>query len=204
MTVHSGLLTALAAATPEEAVMVADRLGRYRDGAATLDGVPLRELDRATVRELILVADNDARLFTGPLRETLGGRDDSGRRAALHTADAGDVVPDGLDVRVAERGREFSGGQQQRLRLARALLADPPVLILVEPTSAVDAHTEARIAARLRDARAGRTTLVVTTSPLVLDRADEVAYVEDGRVRAVGTHRGLLADEPAYAALVTR
>jgi ABC-type multidrug transport system fused ATPase/permease subunit len=210
LTVHSGRLTALAAATPEEAVILADRLGRYRDAAATLSGVPLRELDRATVRELILLADNDARLFTGPLRETLSGPaavTDADIRAALDVASAGDVLdalPDGLDARVAERGREFSGGQQQRLRLARALLVDPPVLILVEPTSAVDAHTEARIAARLRTARAGRTTLVVTTSPLVLDQADEVAYVEGGVVRATGTHRDLLIDEPRYAATVTR
>jgi ABC-type multidrug transport system fused ATPase/permease subunit len=207
LTVHGGQLTALAAATPEEAVEVADRLGRYRDGAATLDGVPLRDLDLATVRELILVADNDARLFTGPLRETLGGRGDADLRAALAVASAQDVLtalPDGLDARVAERGREFSGGQQQRLRLARALLVDPPVLILVEPTSAVDAHTEARIAGRLRAARAGRTTVVVTTSPLVLDRADRVAYLESGAVRAEGTHRELLTEEPRYAACVTR
>jgi len=207
LTVHGGRLTALAAATPEEAVAVADRLGRYRDGAAALDTVPLRELDRATVRELILVADNDARLFTGPLRETLGGRGDADIRAALDVASAADVLdalPEGLDAQVAERGREFSGGQQQRLRLARALLVDPPVLILVEPTSAVDVHTEARIAGRLRAAREGRTTLVVTTSPLVLDQADEVAYVEGGLVRATGTHRDLLVDEPRYAATVTR
>jgi ABC-type multidrug transport system fused ATPase/permease subunit len=198
------------AATPEEAVTIADRLGRYRDSAARLNGVPLRDLDRETVRELVLVADNDARLFTGPLRETLAARstvDDRAIRAALGTASAEDVLdalPEGLDAFVAERGREFSGGQQQRLRLARALLADPAVLILVEPTSAVDAHTEARIAARLREARAGRTTVVMTTSPLLLDWADHVVYVEGGRVRAEGTHRDLLTESPRYAATVTR
>ena len=210
LTIHSGQLTAVATATPEEAVALADRLGRYRDGAAHLAGVPLKELDRSTVRELVLVADNDARLFTGALRETLdvrGRSSDADLYDALAVASAQDVVealPDGLDAYVAERGREFSGGQQQRLRLARALLADPPVLILVEPTSAVDAHTEARIAARLRAARTGRTTVVMTTSPLVLDHADHVVYLEGGRVRAEGTHRTLLLDEPRYAATVTR
>jgi ABC-type multidrug transport system fused ATPase/permease subunit len=210
LTIHSGRLTAVASATPEEAVEVMDRLGRYVDSAARFDGVPLRDLSRETVRELILVADNDARLFTGPLREALdvrGRAGDAELSEALATASARDVVdalPDGLGATVAERGREFSGGQQQRLRLARALLVDPPVLILVEPTSAVDAHTEARIAQRLRDARTGRTTVVVTTSPLLLDHADHVAYLEGGRVRAEGTHRDLLSEEPRYAATVTR
>ena len=90
---------------------------------------------------------------------------------------------------VAERGRSFSGGQRQRLVLARALAADPEILVLVEPTSAVDAHTEARIAARLRGHRAGRTTVVTTTSPLLLDRVDVVAFLRDGRVVATGTPR---------------
>jgi len=210
LVVHSGQLTALVSAVPEDVVEVANRLGRYRDGESTLDGVPLRGLKRATVRELILVADNDARLFTGSLRTTLDARgtaSDADIRAALTVAGAQDVLtalPDGLDARVAERGREFSGGQQQRLRLARALLADPPVLILVEPTSAVDAHTEARIAARLGAARSGRTTVVVTTSPLLLDHADRVVYLAGGRVCAEGTHRELLSTEPRYAATVTR
>jgi ABC-type multidrug transport system fused ATPase/permease subunit len=114
------------------------------------------------------------------------------------------ALPDGLSSRVEERGRTFSGGQRQRLVLARALVADPDVLVLVEPTSAVDAHTEARIAERLHEARAGRTTVVVTASPLVLDRADQVAFVADGHVAAVGTHRELLAAAPAYRRTVTR
>ncbi len=105
--------------------------------------------------------------------------------------------PSGLDAVIDERGRSFSGGQRQRLSLTRALLADAEILVLVEPTSAVDAHTEARIALRLRDARAGRTTVVVTASPLMLDRADRVVLVEDGRVSAQGSHRELLRRERA-------
>ena len=106
---------------------------------------------------------------------------------------------------VAERGREFSGGQQQRLRLARALLADPPVLVLVEPTSAVDAHTEARIADRLAARAPGRTTVVCTTSPLVLDRADHVALRGGGPGRRPRAPTANCSTRRAgYAATVTR
>jgi ABC-type multidrug transport system fused ATPase/permease subunit len=167
----------------------------------------VRELTLPAMRGAVLVADPGARLFSGPLREEIGGGSDRRLREALHTACATDIVdelPSGLDDEIAEGGREFSGGQQQRLRLARALAADPEVLILVEPTSAVDAHTEARIAGRLAEHRTGRTTVVCTTSPLVLDRADEVAFVDAGRVTAAGPHRELLATVPRYAATVTR
>ena len=115
--------------------------------------------------------------------------------------------PSGGDVqatRITERGRSLSGGQRQRLALARSLVVDPPVLVLDEPTSAVDAHTEARIADGLRAIRAGRTTVVFTSSPLLLDRADRVVFVEDGRAAAVGTHRELLRSLPRYRAAVTR
>ncbi|WJK42349.1 ABC transporter ATP-binding protein [Solwaraspora sp. WMMA2056] len=208
--VAPGRLTTVAATDPAAATALADRLGRYVDAEVTLAGVPLRELALGAVRERILVADNDARLFTGRLRDELdivGGAADDELTSALVAASATDIVaalPDGLDARVAERGREFSGGQQQRLRLVRALLTDPPILVLVEPTSAVDAHTEARIAGRLRAARSGRTTVVCSTSPLLLDQADQVAFLHDGKVVAEGTHRALLEREPRYAALVTR
>jgi ABC-type multidrug transport system fused ATPase/permease subunit len=171
----------------------------------TWGGVPVRDLALPAMREAVLVADPSARLFSGRLREEIG--DGDALRDALHAACATDIVeelPEGLDAEVAEGGREFSGGQQQRLKLARALVADPEVLILVEPTSAVDAHTEARIAGRLAGFRSGRTTVVCTTSPLVLDWADEVAFVESGRVTAAGSHRDLLATAPRYAATVTR
>jgi ABC-type multidrug transport system fused ATPase/permease subunit len=211
--IRPGRLSALAAAEPRDAIEIADRLGRFVDGTVTLAGVPLKDLPRSAVRELILVADNDARLFAGSLRTelTAGWRGqtpgDDVLRSALTTASADDIVaglPDGLDTEIAERGREFSGGQQQRLRLARALVADVPITILIEPTSAVDAHTEARIADRLAAARAGRTTVVATTSPLMLDRVDHVIYIEEGKVIAEGAHRELLASEPRYAATVTR
>jgi ABC-type multidrug transport system fused ATPase/permease subunit len=204
LTVREGRLTAVAAASPEDAQAIADRLGRFADGPVTWGDVPLSDVPMPVLREAVLVSDNDARLFSGTLADELGGGDVT---PALRAACAGDVVeglPGGLGGEVAEAGREFSGGQQQRLRLARALAADPEVLVLVEPTSAVDAHTEARIAGRLAEFRRGRTTVVCTTSPLVLDHADDVAFVEAGQVTAAGSHRELLAVAPRYAATVTR
>jgi ABC-type multidrug transport system fused ATPase/permease subunit len=212
LVVAPGELTAVVAGVPEQASAIADRLGRFADsdGVVRLGGVDLRDLPLEFVRRRVLVSEHDPRLFTGRLAGELdptGSAPADRVLAALHTASAADVLealPDGLATEVAERGRTFSGGQRQRLILARALVADPEILVLVEPTSAVDAHTEARIADRLVAARAGRATVVCTTSPLLLDRADKVALVVDGRVVAEGTHRELLDTDPRYRAVVTR
>lgn len=158
------------------------------------------------IREHILLADHEADLFAGPLRDVIMGAD-SDPAAALHAAVADDIVqglPDGLDTPMDAQARNLSGGQRQRIRLVRALLANPEVLLAVEPTSALDAHTEALVAQRLREAREGRTTAVTTTSPLVLDHADAVLYLVDGKLAATGTHQQLLAEEPGYRALVAR
>jgi len=222
-----GKLTAIVSEQPDESAVLADRLGLFAappDDDVLLGGVPLTALDPVEVRNRIVVSDTGATLFSGPLRRALSshepgddelcddepGDDEPGDDelwAALRTASAEDVLDaldDGLDEEVTERGRSFSGGQRQRLVLARALVADPEILVLVEPTSAVDAHTEARIARRLRAHRAGRTTVVTTTSPLLLDAVDAVAFLEDGQVTATGTHRELLEDCPAYRHVVTR
>ncbi|NUT18004.1 MAG: ABC transporter ATP-binding protein [Hamadaea sp.] len=126
---------------------------------------------------------------------------------AVYTASADDVVESlqaGLEEPIDSRGRNLSGGQRQRVRLARALLAEPELLILIDPTSAVDSHTEARIAARLRDHRAGRTTVVFATSPLLLAGTDEVTYISQKKVMATGRHEELLEEAPGYRALVAR
>ncbi|MGO4256842.1 ABC transporter ATP-binding protein [Marmoricola sp. RAF53] len=205
--VEPGLLTAVVSDPPAAAALVADRIGRFTDGEVRWGGVRLADLPRAVVRDRIVVSDTGTTLFAGRLGDQLTGTDPDGVEDALHTADAGDVLdglPDRLDAVVTEKGRSFSGGQRQRLVLARALARDPEILVLVEPTSAVDAHTEARIADRLTRARAGRTTVVTTSSPLMLARADVVAFLDEGVVVARGTHADLLATHPGYRAVVTR
>jgi ABC-type multidrug transport system fused ATPase/permease subunit len=208
--IRPGLLTALVSDQPDESATLADRLGMCAaevDDDVRLGGVPLPSLRRAEVRERIVVSDTGATLFSGRLGDRLDVRGRGGLERALDTASADDIfeaIDDGLDTEVTERGRSFSGGQRQRLILARALTSDPEILVLVEPTSAVDAHTEARIASRLRAHRAGRTTVVTSTSPLVLDAVDEVVFLRGGRVVATGTHADLLEREPVYRAVVTR
>jgi len=212
VTIRPGRLTAIVSARPEESSALADRLGRFgrTPTSVRLDGVAIVDLPLASVRRRIVVSEIDPCLFTGSLREELdpyGIHDDAAILSALSVAGGEDVMealPSGLDSEVEERGRSFSGGQRQRLALTRALLTEAETLVLVEPTSSVDAHTEARIAARLAGARAGRTTVVMTASPLLLDRADAVILLTDGKVAAQGTHRELMATSTAYRHTVVR
>jgi ABC-type multidrug transport system fused ATPase/permease subunit len=197
---RKGLLTAVVST---DLGPLADRLGGYVDSDVTVGGTPLRHLSLADLRRTVLVVDPTSALLRGPVREALGTLDPADALAAACALDVLDSIDGGLDGELEERARELSGGQRQRLVLARALAADPPVLVLVEPTSAVDAHTESRIAHRLRAARAGRTTVLLTTSPLLLEQVDEVVLVVDGVATATGTHTELLAD-PAYRRVVSR
>jgi ABC-type multidrug transport system fused ATPase/permease subunit len=205
-----GTFTALVSARPAEAAAVIDRLGRFTGSDTTWGGHCLDTVAAAEVRERIVVADPDAALFAGPLREVIAGRTEPEDGAAMRAVSAAAVeevvhgLPGGLAGHVDGDGRNLSGGQRQRIRLARALNSDPEVLLAVEPTSALDAHTEAAVAAGLRAARMGRTTLVTTTSPLVLAHADTVCLLLDGRVAATCTHDELLATDPTYRAVVER
>ena len=212
VTINPGQLTAIVSARPEESRALADRLGRFGRTRTEvhLDGVAIADLPLATVRRRIVVSEIDPRLFTGSLREELdphGIHDDDAILSALLVASGEDVMealPSGLDSDVEERGRSFSGGQRQRLALTRALLTNAETLVLVEPTSAVDTHTEARIAVRLASARAGRTTVVMTSSPLLLDQADAVILLANGIAAARGTHKELMATSTAYKDTVIR
>ena len=200
LVVEPGLLTCIVSSPPEEAAAIADRLGRFgHDDGAVLGDVRLAHLPVEIVRRRIVVSE--ATPFSSRERfvvvSTPGAAPTTTTRSIRRSRSRTpkrciEALPDGLETTIDERGRSFSGGQRQRLVLARALLSDAELLVLVEPTSAVDAHTEARIAKRLRAARPGRTTVIVTTSPLVLDQADRVVFVEDGRVVAEGAHRELL------------
>jgi ABC-type multidrug transport system fused ATPase/permease subunit len=195
-----------------DAGLLADRLARFADsGRPTLGGVPLADLPVAWLRRRILLARNEDRLFRGPLSVELtppGQEVDVTRlTAAVHAAAAEDILgllDAGLDTVIQNGAKNFSGGQRQRLHLTRALAADPETLILVDPTSAVDALTEARIAERLARYRDRRSTIVFTSSPLLLEQADEVCLVERGAVTATGKHQQMLADCAAYRAIVTR
>ncbi|MFE0964447.1 ABC transporter ATP-binding protein [Streptomyces fungicidicus] len=215
----AGRFTAVVCGDPDAAGRLAERLGGHaadKGTSALLGGVPLDELPLDSARRAVLVQDKDAVLLSGTLRELLdvpaSGAVDP--RDALEAAQCGDVLAalvqgslgadDPMDARITERGRSLSGGQRQRLALARSLVTDPEVLVLDEPTSAVDSHTEARIAQGVRALRTRRTTVVFTSSPLLLDRAEQVVFLHDGAVAAAGGHRELLRTEPRYRAVVTR
>ncbi|MFE0786255.1 ABC transporter transmembrane domain-containing protein [Streptomyces mutabilis] len=215
----AGRFTAVVCGDPDAAGRLAERLGGHpseQGTSALLGGVPLDELPLESARTAVLVQDKDPVLLSGTLRELLdvpaSGAVDA--RDALAAAQCGDVLAalvqgsvgadDPMDARITERARSLSGGQRQRLALARSLTTDPEALVLDEPTSAVDSHTEARIAEGVRSLRAGRTTVVFTSSPLLLDRADRIVFLHDGKVAAVGAHRELLHTEPRYRAVVTR
>ncbi|MEU9335179.1 ABC transporter ATP-binding protein [Streptomyces sp. NPDC048290] len=202
-----GRLTALAADRPADATAILDRLSRHTESAATWGGIRLDEIPLSEVRSRILLADHEAHLFAGTLREAVGADGDAALREAIRSAAADDVVqslPEGPDSLLDAQARNLSGGQRQRVRLVRALLADPEILLAVEPTSALDAHTEATVASRLRETREGRTTLLTTTSPLVLAEADTVIHVKNGKATAAAPHTDLLRTNPAYRALVSR
>jgi ABC-type multidrug transport system fused ATPase/permease subunit len=212
--IRPGRLTALVAEHPADAAVILDRLARYAPSDAMWGGTRLDEIALYQVRARILLADHEADLFAGSLEHMVGAQgaspahgEDPALRTALHTAAADDIVqalPDGLKSPMTAQARNLSGGQRQRIRLARALLADPEILLTVEPTSALDAHTEAVVAARLGSARKGSTTVVTTTSPLVLDHMDTVHFVRDGKVTATGPHHELLDTNPGYRSVVAR
>ncbi|MFD9119731.1 ABC transporter transmembrane domain-containing protein [Streptomyces bottropensis] len=212
-----GEIVGIATTDPADAAALLRVLGRRVDpveGAVELDGTALTALGLADVRAAILVAEHDADLFEGTVldnvtaavgapapaapatRPSARATADSPRVTAVMVASGTDEVaralPHGVDTPVTARGRSLSGGQRQRVALARALAADAPVLVVHEPATAVDAVTESRIAAGIRDVRGARTTLLVTNSPALLAVTDRAVLLRDGRVTATGHHERLV------------
>ncbi|GAA4310822.1 ABC transporter ATP-binding protein [Streptomyces venetus] len=211
--VSAGEFVAIAAYRPRVAADLAAVLaghvppGAY-EGAVRVGGRELADLSIEAVREHMLVNPYDGEIFAGTLRTNI---DPSGTSRtvpeAVEASMLTDVVAlhrDGLDYGVRDRGANLSGGQRQRLSLARALAADSDILVLHDPTTAVDAVTEQLIARNVAKLRRGRTTVVITSSPALLDAADRVLVLDDGVVTAEDTHRNLLATDEDYCLAVAR
>lgn len=213
LTLRPGERMALVGATGSGKTTLAALIGRLYDvtsGSVTLDGVDVRELALPQLRTAVATAFEDPVLISASVRENVAlgvpGAGDEAVWEALRVAGADGFVaglPWGLDTRIGEQGMSLSGGQRQRLALARAILGKPPVLVLDDPLSALDVHTEAEVEAALRRVLRGVTALVVAHRPSTVQLADRVAMLVDGRIAAVGTHRELLDTDPAYRALLS-
>lgn len=208
-----GETVALVGATGSGKTTLTALVGRLHDvtaGRVTLDGTDVRDLPLAQLRTVVATAFEDATLFSMSVRENLAlGRPDATDddvEEALRVAQAEFVreLPWGLATRIGEQGLSLSGGQRQRLALARAVLGRPSVLVLDDPLSALDVHTEALVEEALRSVLAGTTALVVAHRPSTVLLADRVALLQDGRITAVGPHSDLLAEVPAYRNLLAQ
>ncbi|WP_314412403.1 ABC transporter ATP-binding protein [Streptomyces kroppenstedtii] len=186
------------------------RLHEVTAGRITLDGVDIAEMPREELRALVAVAFEEPTLFSAGVGENvlMGAPDTAGeaelaRALAVAQADFVHALPQGTDTQVGEQGLSLSGGQRQRLALARAVVGSPRFLVLDDPLSALDVHTEALVEAALRRVLAGTTALVVAHRPSTVLLADRVALLSGGRVTAVGTHHELLRTSAEYAWLMS-
>ncbi|MBA8931024.1 ATP-binding cassette subfamily B protein [Kutzneria viridogrisea] len=186
------------------------RLADVTGGRITVDGVDVRDLALSDLRGVVATAFEEPVLFSASVRENvaLGVPEASEEqvREALRVAQAEEFVqalPWGLDTRVGEQGLSLSGGQRQRLALARAVAGRPAVLVLDDPLSALDVHTEGEVERALREVLREVTALVVAHRPSTVQLADRVALLADGRITAIGTHSELLADNAEYRRLLS-
>jgi ATP-binding cassette subfamily B protein len=185
-------------------IQLVPRLYEVTDGSITVDGVDLRDFEVEELRRVVGVAFEDTTLFSNSVRDNvlLGAeeRTEEALDEALDVAQAHFAysLPEGVDTLIGEEGLSLSGGQRQRIALARAIAARPRILVLDDPLSALDVHTEELVEARLREVLKDTTTLIVAHRPSTVALADRVALLEEGRIAAVGTHTELLAGNPHY------
>jgi ATP-binding cassette subfamily B protein len=212
LTVEPGQTMVLAGATgagKTTLLQLVPRLADVTSGAVLIDGTDVRRLPLPVLRSRVGCAFEDPTLFSASVRENVAygapGADDAAIEAALAIAQASFVhdLPWGLDTRIGEQGMALSGGQRQRVALARAILARPALLILDDPLSALDVHTEAKVTRALRGLLAETTALVVAHRPSTVMLADKVALLRDGVIAATGTHPHLLASQPRYRELMS-
>ena len=211
LTIEPGETVALVGATGSGKTTVAALIARLHDptsGRLTLDGHDLRDLTVSSLRRHIGFAFEEATLFSASVRENLRvGKpdctdDEIVEALRIAHADFVDELPWGLETRIGEQGMNLSGGQRQRLALARAVIAKPAILVLDDPLSALDVHTEALVEQALEPLLADRTALVVVHRPSTVALADRAALLDGGRIVATGTHSELLATQPRYRAIL--
>ena len=185
------------------------RLADVTGGRITLDGTDIRDLPLPELRSRVGCAFEDPILFSASVRENVGfGVPDASEDDILAALDAAQAefvadLPWGLDTRIGEQGMALSGGQRQRVALARAILSKPQVLLLDDPLSALDVHTEARVTAALAEVLTSTTALIVAHRPSTVQLADRVALLRGGVITAIGRHSDLLATEPRYRYLMS-
>ncbi|MEU3681127.1 ABC transporter ATP-binding protein [Streptomyces sp. NPDC030592] len=186
------------------------RLHEVTEGRITLDGEDITALSREELRSMVAVAFEEPTLFSATVGENVlmgagegAGAEELDRALAVAQADFAHVLPEGTGTQVGEQGLSLSGGQRQRLALARAVVGRPRFLVLDDPLSALDVHTEAAVEAALRDVLADTTALIVAHRPSTVLLADRVALLSEGRITAVGTHHELLRTSPEYAHLMS-
>lgn len=209
---HPGRTLAIVGATGSgktALTLLVNRLYDVSGGRILLDGIDIRDLALSELRAAVSVAFEEPVLFSASVREniTLGRPASSAAEIerAIDVAQAGFVreLPWGLDTRIGEQGLSLSGGQRQRLALARAVLGNPRVLVLDDPLSALDIHTEAAVEDALRSVLHHTTALIIAHRASTVLMADQVALLQDGRITAIGTHHELLATVPSYRALLS-